>query len=92
MSIEERGQQYVRMTSGGDEVEEGVYPVVPETGVTFDTGLFSENIIILAFKVANDLLEAIVEEGQGMWLNERTNVRTQTRCQCCHRIRGYRQW
>ena len=46
------------MTSGGDEVEEGVHPVVPETGVAFDTGLLSENVIVLAFKVANDLLEA----------------------------------
>ena len=45
------------MTSGGDEVEEGVDPVVPETGVTFDTGLLSENVIVLAFEIANNFLE-----------------------------------
>lgn len=55
---EERRRKDVRVTSGGDEIKEGVYPVVPETGVAFDTGLLSENVIVLAFKVANDLLEA----------------------------------
>jgi hypothetical protein len=32
--------------------------VVAESGVTLDTGLLSENIIVLAFEVANDLTKA----------------------------------
>ena len=36
-----------------------MHPVVSEARVTFDAGLLSENVIILAFEVANDLLEAI---------------------------------
>ena len=47
------------MTSGRDEVEEGMHPVVPETRVTLDTRLFREDVVVLAFKVPNDLLEAI---------------------------------
>ena len=51
------------MTSGRDEVEEGMHPVVPETRVTLDTRLFRENIVVLAFKVANNLLEPIAMRG-----------------------------
>lgn len=39
------------MASWGDKVEESVYTVVTESRVTLDTGLFSENVIILAFEV-----------------------------------------
>lgn len=81
------------MTSGGDEVEEGVHPVVPETGVTFDTGLLSENVIVLALQVADNLLEAVagrvVERGR---VDEDLNTPTQIRCRCCRQIRECRQW
>ena len=46
------------MTSGGDEVEEGVHPVVAEARVTLDTRLLGKDVIVLALEVANDLLEA----------------------------------
>ena len=45
------------MASRGDEVEESVHSVVPEAGVTLDTRLFSENVIVLAFEIANNFLE-----------------------------------
>lgn len=51
------------MTSGSDKVEEGVDTVVPEARVTLDTGLLGEDIIVLAFKVADDLLEADLQSG-----------------------------
>ena len=51
------------MTSGRDEVEEGMHPVVPETRVTLDTRLFREDVVVLAFKVANNLLEPIAMRG-----------------------------
>lgn len=46
------------MAGGSDEVEESMDTVVTETRVTFDTRLLGQNIIVLALKVANDLLEA----------------------------------
>ena len=45
------------MTSGRDEVEEGMHPVVPETRVTLDTRLLREDVVVLAFEVAHDFLE-----------------------------------
>ena len=45
------------MASGRDEVKQGVDAVVPEPRVTPNTRLLGENIIVLAFQVANNLLE-----------------------------------
>jgi hypothetical protein len=47
------------MSSGRDEVQQGVYSVIPETGVTLDARLLGQNVIVLTFKVANDFLEAV---------------------------------
>jgi hypothetical protein len=47
------------MTGRGDKVEESVDTVVTESGVTLDTGLLSENIIVLTLKVSGDLAETI---------------------------------
>ena len=51
------------MSSWGDEVEQGVYAVVTEPGVTLDAGLLREDVVVLAFKVANNLLEPIAMRG-----------------------------
>ena len=51
-------RQHLRMTSGRDEVEEGMHPVVAEARVTLDTRLLSKNVVVLTLEVANDLLEA----------------------------------
>jgi hypothetical protein len=48
----------VPMTSRGNEVEHSVNTVVPESGVTLDTRLHGQNIIILSLEVADDLREA----------------------------------
>ena len=51
------------MSSGGDEVEECVNAVVPEPGVTLDPRFLSENVIVLALKVADNFLEpGIIKE------------------------------
>ena len=47
------------MSSGGYEVQESVHPVVPEASVTNNAGLFSQNVIVLAFEVSNNFLEAV---------------------------------
>jgi hypothetical protein len=47
------------MTSGGNEVQKGMNSIIPETRVTLDTRLFRQDIIILAFKMTNDLLETV---------------------------------
>lgn len=67
---------YLRVSSGGDKVEEGVNTVVTEAGVTLDTRLLCEDVIVLAFKVANDLLERelvvdVVTESRGIDNGER---------------------
>lgn len=69
------------VASGRDEIEEGVDPVVPKTGVTLDARLFRENIVVLALEIAHDFLEANIQS-----LATRAGVDggglTQTRCQC----------
>jgi hypothetical protein len=46
------------MTSGRDEVKQSMDTIVSEARVTFDTGFFSQNVIVLSFKIADDLLKA----------------------------------
>lgn len=46
------------MTSGCDKVEQDVNTVVAESGVTLDTGLLSQNVVVLALEVANDFAKA----------------------------------
>lgn len=48
----------VRMSSWRDEVEQCVHSVVAETRITLDTGLFGQDIIVLALQVADYFLEA----------------------------------
>ena len=45
------------MASGWDEVKQSVHSVVPEPGITLDTRLLSQNVVVLALEVANDFLE-----------------------------------
>ena len=63
-----RREEYSRVTSGGDEVEQSVHPVVAEARVTLDTGLLGQDIIVLAFEVADNLLEA-AENNQNNVIN-----------------------
>lgn len=46
------------MTGGCDKVEQDVDTVVAESGVTLDTGLLSQNVVVLALEVANDFAKA----------------------------------
>lgn len=52
------------VASGGNEVEHGVDTVVPESGVTLDTRLLGQNIVILSLEIANDLREAVTGNRQ----------------------------
>ena len=45
------------MSSRRDEVEQGVHSVVLETGVTFNSRLLGEDIVVLALNVAHNFLE-----------------------------------
>jgi len=38
---------YLQMTSGWDEVKQSVHLAVPELGITLDTRLFSQNVVVL---------------------------------------------
>lgn len=46
------------MPSGRDEIEQGMYPVVAEAWVTLDSRLLGQNVVVLAFEVVHDFLEA----------------------------------
>jgi hypothetical protein len=46
------------MPSWSDEIKQSVDTVVAESGVTFDAGFFSQNVIVLSFEVADNLTEA----------------------------------
>ena len=60
------------MTGRCDEVEQGMDTVIAEAGVTLDTRLLSENVIVLALEVANDLLETVGKENaQGTGCSDR---------------------
>lgn len=51
-------RKHLRVSGGWDEVEESMNPVVAEAGVTLDTRLLREDVVVLALEVANDFLEA----------------------------------
>jgi hypothetical protein len=46
------------MTSGSNKVEQSMYTVVAEAGVTLDTRLLCENVVVLPLEIANNLTEA----------------------------------
>ena len=48
----------VPVTRRGDKEEQSVDTVVPEPGVTLDTGLLSKNIVVLSLEVALNLGKA----------------------------------
>lgn len=59
------------MTGWGDEVEEDMDTIVTESGVSLDAGLGGENVIVLMFKVADNLAEAgfvvnLITEARGV--------------------------
>jgi hypothetical protein len=54
------------MASWGDEIKQCVNTVIAESGVTFDAGLFSQDVVVLSFKVADNLTEA-VQYGANEW-------------------------
>lgn len=47
------------MTGRSDEVEHGVDSVVPEAGVTLDTGLLGQDVVVLSLEVSDDFGKAI---------------------------------
>jgi hypothetical protein len=58
------------MTSRGDEVQQSVNSVIPETRVTLDARLLSKDVVILAFEVTNNFLEAAtrMRKEPGVWV------------------------
>lgn len=50
------------MSSGGDKVEKSMNSVVSEARITLDARLLGQNIIVLTFKVANNLLETGIKQ------------------------------
>lgn len=47
------------MTSRSDEIEKSMDTVVSESRITFNPGLFGENVIVLPLKIPNNLREAL---------------------------------
>lgn len=47
------------MTSRGNEVQHGVYSIVPESGVSLDTRLLGQDVVILSLEIPNNLREAV---------------------------------
>ena len=48
----------LRMSSGRNEVEQSMYPVVAEAWITLDTRLLGQDVVVLAFEVVHDFLKA----------------------------------
>lgn len=65
------------MASRRDKVQQRVNTVIPETGVTLDTALLGQDIVVLTLEVADDLLEPVLpnnvrreevsEKGEARW-------------------------
>lgn len=53
-------KQSLPMAVGSNEVEQRMNTIIAEAGVTLDTGLLCENIVVLSFKIANNLTEAFI--------------------------------
>lgn len=51
------------MTSGCNEIKQSMHTVVTESWVTLDSVFFGENIIVLAFQITNNFLEADIGNG-----------------------------
>jgi hypothetical protein len=47
------------MASWSDEIKQSVNTVVAESGIAFDAGFFSQNVVVLSFEVADNLTEAV---------------------------------
>jgi hypothetical protein len=46
------------VASGSDEVEEHMNTIVAESRITLDARLFGENVVVLAFKIADNFRKA----------------------------------
>jgi hypothetical protein len=57
------------VSGGGDKVEKSMDTVVPETGITLDARLFSQDVIILTLEIANYFLKAV--HGHYTYVNQR---------------------
>ncbi len=55
---------HIPVAGWGDKVKKCVDAVVSEARVTLDPRLFRQNIIILSFQIAEDLLEAGVDHAK----------------------------
>src|SRR5271156_1817219 len=64
------------MTSRGDKVEKSMDTIVSKTWVSFNSGFFSENIIILSLQVSSDFSET------SFVINLVTKSRCVDHCQC----------
>ena len=51
--------KYSRVSSRRDEVQKSMDTVVAEAGITLDTRLLCENVVVLPLEVTDDLLEAM---------------------------------
>jgi hypothetical protein len=48
------------MAGGSDEVEQSMDTIVAEAGVTLDTGLLCENVVVLSLEIANNFTKALI--------------------------------
>lgn len=82
---------FIPMTGWGNEVEKYVDTVVAESRITLDTGLFSQNIIILPFEVTANLGEAEFVN-QSSFTVSVDRYCTSPRCRFGRQSQGCRQW
>jgi hypothetical protein len=64
MKQKQRKMESIRVSGWGNKVEKGVHSIVPEARITLDARFFGQNVVILTFKVSDDLLEAVTRRSQ----------------------------
>jgi hypothetical protein len=48
------------VAGGSDEIEQRMNTIVAEAGVTLNTGLLCENVVVLSLEIANNFTEAFL--------------------------------
>lgn len=81
------------MTSRGNEVQHGVYSIVPESGVSLDTRLLGQDVVILSLEIPNNLRKAASRSiSNHNQLRPISSSRTLLRCRSGHQNPECRQW
>ena len=63
------------MTRRRDKVQKSMYSIISEARITLDTGFFCKDVVVLTFKVANNLLKTMRQCEKNSWEYAEATIR-----------------